>query len=143
MFADKCRPTISLPTRRALVALMCAAALAPRAAASDDTSPPRIMVEYDEAASAVRVAASIDIPTTPQTVYAVMVDCSRALRIVTGLESCRVIEKGVDGSWDIREHIIATSVFLPRFRNVFRSDYHRNRLIRFRRVDGDLRVSEG
>ena len=72
-----------------------------------------------------------------------MVDCSRALRIVTGLESCRVIERSADGTWDVREHVISVNILLPRVRNVFRSEYEQNRLIRFRRVDGDLRVSDG
>jgi uncharacterized protein YndB with AHSA1/START domain len=124
-------------------ALICAALSMPQNATSQDAPPPWVSVEHDEGASAVRVAASIDIAAPPRTVYAVMVDCARSLRIVTGLESCRVIERSADGRWDVREHIISIGVLFPRVRNVFRSDYDPNRRIGFRRIDGDLRMSEG
>jgi Polyketide cyclase / dehydrase and lipid transport len=124
-------------------ALICAAVLAPRDAPSREASPPEVNVDYDEDASAARVTAAIDISAPPQIVYEVMLDCSLALRIVSGLESCRVIERSADGAWDVREHIIAINILLPRIRNVFRSDYDRNRSIRFRRVDGDLKLSDG
>jgi ribosome-associated toxin RatA of RatAB toxin-antitoxin module len=123
--------------------LICAFMLVPRDALSREDPPPWVSVELDEDSSAARVTAAIDIPAPPRAVYAVMVDCSRALRIVTGLESCRVIERSADGTWDIREHIISLNILLPRVRNVFRSEYEQNRLIRFRRVDGDLKVSDG
>ena len=138
-------PGMHFRTHRAFAhaVLICAAMLAPRDALSREASPPWVSVELDEESSAARVTAAIDIPAPPQTVYAVMVDCSRALRIVTGLESCRVIERSADGTWDVREHVISVNVLLPRIRNVFRSDYDQNRRIRFRRVDGDLKVSDG
>lgn len=138
-------PRMHFLTHRAFAhaVLICAAMLAPRDALSREPSPPSVSVELDEESSAARVTAAIDIPAPPQTVYAVMVDCSRALRIVTGLESCRVIERSADGAWDVREHVISVNILLPRVRNVFRSEYEQNRLIRFRRVDGDLRVSDG
>jgi ribosome-associated toxin RatA of RatAB toxin-antitoxin module len=139
------RPRVRFLTHRAFAhaVLICAAMLAPRDALSREPSPPSVSVELDEESSAARVTAAIDIPAPPQTVYAVMVDCLRALRIVTGLESCRVIERSADGAWDVREHVISLNILLPRVRNVFRSEYEQNRLIRFRRVDGDLRVSDG
>jgi hypothetical protein len=139
------RPRSDLLAGRALAtaAFICAAALAPRDARGREDSPPQVSVEYDDETSAARVSASIDIAAPPPTVYAVMVDCARALRIVTGLESCRVIERSADGKWDVREHIISLNFLLPRVRNVFRSEYDQDRRIRFRRVGGDLRVSEG
>jgi hypothetical protein len=127
----------------ARAALVCAAVLTPLDAPSREASPPQVNVAYDEDASAADVTASIDIAAPPPIVYAVMLDCSLALRIVSGLESCRVLERSADGAWDVREHIISINILLPRIRNVFRSDYDRDRRIRFRRVDGDLRASEG
>ncbi len=126
-----------------VIAAVWAATLAAPGAASQDRPPPSVNVEYDDNTSIARVTASIDILASPSAVYAVMIDCYHALRIVRGLESCRVIDKSGDGKWDVREHIISTSVFLPRVRNVFRSDYEQNLRIRFHRIDGDLRVSEG
>jgi hypothetical protein len=125
------------------VALIVTAVLPAPGSARVDVSPPSVQVDYDEDTSSARVTASIDIPAAPKVVYAVMVDCARALRVVTGLESCRVIEQSADGTWDIREHIVSIGLLLPRIRNVFRSDYERDSRIRFRRLDGDLKVSEG
>jgi ribosome-associated toxin RatA of RatAB toxin-antitoxin module len=137
--------TVNEMVRRALAGLLliCTTAVSPNNARGQESPPPSVSVERDDEAAALNVIASIEIPARPQAVYAVMVDCSRALRIVTGLESCRVIERSADGKWDVREHIISVNVLLPRVRNVFRSEYDPNRSIRFRRVDGDLRMSEG
>jgi len=138
-----CTP-IDKPARRALATLLtCAVVVSAHCARGQEFPPPSVSVTQDDDTSVVSVIASIEIPTRPQVVYPVMIDCSRALRIVTGLESCRVIESSADGKWDVREHIIAVNALLPRLRNVFRSEYDPNRSIRFRRVDGDLRMSEG
>lgn len=136
-------PALSRSAWRGIVTVAFAVALGASSAACQDHPPPFVQVDYDESASSARVTASIDIPVAPKVVYAVMVDCIRALRVVTGLESCRVLEQSADGAWDIREHIVSIGALLPRIRNVFRSDYDRDSRIRFRRVDGDLRVSEG
>jgi hypothetical protein len=65
------------------------------------------------------------------------------LRFVPGLESCRVIEADPQGRWDVREHRINWAWFLPNIRTVFRAEYEKPRLIRFRRIGGDLKRSEG
>jgi hypothetical protein len=62
---------------------------------------------------------------------------------VPDLISCRVLQSDPAGRWDIREHLIDWAWFLPTVRNVFRSDYERPRLLRFKRVEGDLEKSEG
>ncbi len=141
--ARNLRATVSRVIPRMAAAVICATAPAAGSAASQDFSSPRVSVEYDEHADAARVTASIDIPAAPQIVYQVMLDCTRALRIVTGLESCRVTETSGDGKWDIREHIISIGMLLPRVRNVFKSEYQPFQQIRFHRIDGDLRASEG
>ena len=100
-------------------------------------------VQVDEAQDAARVSAVIDIPATREKVWAVMTDCDRAPRFVPDLKSCRVLERDPSGAWDVREHIIDWTSFLPNVRNVFRSDYEAPHLLRFRRVDGDLKRSMG
>lgn len=100
-----------------------------------------VRVEDEEDAAAV--SAVIDIPAPPETVWDIMTDCERAPRFVPDLVSCRVLEHDPNGAWDIREHMIDWAWFLPTIRNVFRSDYERPHRLRFKRVDGDLRRSEG
>jgi len=91
----------------------------------------------------VRVEAAIDIAAPAERVWTVMTDCERAASFVPGLESCRVLERDPAGRWDIREHRIAWVWFLPRIRSVFRTDYDAPKRLRFRRIAGDLRRSEG
>ncbi len=100
-------------------------------------------VRSDEAQDAASVAAVADIAAVPEAVWAVMTDCGRAPRFVPDLVSCRVLERDPSGAWDVREHIIDWAWFLPNIRNVFRSDYEAPHFLRFKRVDGDLRLSEG
>jgi uncharacterized membrane protein len=104
-----------------------------------------VLVEahIDEAEHAARVSAAIDIAATQEAVWVVMTDCARAPKFVPDLISCRVLQSDPAGRWDIREHLIDWAWFLPTVRNVFRSDYERPRLLRFKRVEGDLEKSEG
>jgi uncharacterized protein YndB with AHSA1/START domain len=104
-----------------------------------------VLVEaaVDEAEEAARVSAVVDIAATPETVWAVMTDCARAPNFVPNLVSCRILESDPGGAWDVREHIVDWAWFLPNVRNVFRSDYERPRVLRFKRVDGDMARSEG
>jgi hypothetical protein len=100
-------------------------------------------VAPDPAGIAASVSAAIDIQASPDTVWAVMVDCDRAPKFVPDLKSCRVLESDPQGAWDVREHMIDWAWFLPTIRNVFRSDYERPRRLTFHRVDGDLKESDG
>jgi uncharacterized protein YndB with AHSA1/START domain len=100
-------------------------------------------VRVDETEDAAAVSAAIDIQAAPSVVWAVMTDCERAPRFVPDLVSCRVLERDPAGAWDIREHIIDWTWFLPNIRNVFRSDYEPPHRLRFKRIDGDLKRSEG
>ena len=100
-------------------------------------------VHTDDAQDAAAVSAVADITAAPQAVWAVMTDCDRAPHFVPDLVSCRVLERDPSGAWDVREHIIDWTWLLPNIRNVFRSDYEPPHRLRFKRVDGDLRLSEG
>jgi len=101
------------------------------------------LAEPDPEGAAGRVEAAIKIPVPPQALWAVMTDCSRASTFIRGLESCRVLERGADGSWDIREHVVKAHWMVPRSRSVFRSSYVQPKSIRFSRHSGDLRALEG
>lgn len=105
----------------------------------------KVLVEaiVDEAEEAARVIAVVDIAASPDAVWAVMTDCARAVKFVPDLVSCRILEADSGGAWDVREHIVDWTWFLPNVRNVFRSEYERPRVLRFKRVDGDMARSEG
>lgn len=138
---------------RTFLALICAISFADLADAAIAIGPAEearlrageVLVEanVDEAEEAARVSAVVDIAATPQAVWEVMVDCARAPKFVPDLVSCRILERDPNGAWDIREHIIDWAWFLPNIRNVFRSDYEPPRVLRFKRVDGDMARSEG
>jgi hypothetical protein len=84
---------------------------------------------------------AIDIPAPPQKVWAAMIDCRNAARMVTNVTRCQILSQGP--GWDVREHVTRGGPLIPSIRNVFRSDYEPYRRIRFHRVEGDLRTMEG
>jgi len=127
---------LSLPAHAAIE-------LGPAAEARLGRGETLVDVRIDEAEDAAAVSAAIDIQATPEVVWGVMTDCERAPRFVPDLVSCRVLERDPAGKWDIREHMIDWAWFLPTIRNVFRSDYEPPHRLRFKRVDGDLKRSEG
>jgi uncharacterized membrane protein len=104
---------------------------------------PAVHVEADEAVGAAHVRASIDIAAPPLTVWSVLTDCARAPHIIPNLESCQIVKHDPAGHWDIREHIINWAALLPKMRTVVRTSYEVGRRMLFKRVDGDMRVSQG
>lgn len=89
------------------------------------------------------INAAIELPAPPDKVFAVMTDCKRALKFVEHLTVCKVLERGADGSYDIREHHTRWLSILPEMVSVFRSEYIPNREIRFSRVRGDIKFLQG
>lgn len=118
-------------------------AFSAEAAATLAAGEPAVEVRIDPAIEAARVHAAIDIAQPPDRVWTVMTDCARMLHFVPGLESCRVVEADPQGRWDVREHKLNWAWFMPNIRTVFRADYERPRTIKFRRVAGDLKRSDG
>ncbi len=103
-----------------------------------------VRVSEDEAGEADgRIEAAIEIPAAPDKIFAVMLDCQRALRFLAGLTACRVLETSKDGRSDVREHRSKWLSILPETVSVFRSDYVPGREIRFEKVRGDLRFLKG
>lgn len=110
-----------------------------RATAGD----PIVNVETDKRADAAHIRASIDIAAPPEVVWSVITDCARAPHIIPNLESCHIIQHDPAGHWDVREHIINWAVLLPKLHTVVRNSYESGHRMLFKRVDGDMRVSQG
>ena len=104
---------------------------------------PTVHVDTDETVNAAHVRASIDIAAPPAAVWGVITDCARQPQIVPNLESCRIVKHDPAGRWDIREHIINWAALLPKLRTVVRTSYEIGHRMLFKRVDGDMRISEG
>ena len=102
-----------------------------------------VSVEEDSGEADGHIEAAIEIAASPHRVWQVMTDCARATRFVTGLKSCRVLQRGPADSWDIREHRSKWLSILPETVSVFRSDYVTDKEIRFERVSGSLRFLKG
>jgi Polyketide cyclase / dehydrase and lipid transport len=104
---------------------------------------PTVHVDTDEKVDAAHVRASIDIAAPPAAVWGVITDCARQPQIVPNLESCRIVKHDPAGRWDIREHIINWATLMPKLRTVVRTSYDGIHRMLFKRVDGDMRISEG
>jgi len=102
---------------------------------------PWISVTLDPDGESAQIHAAIDIPAPAERIWKAMTDCRYAARLVSSVTRCRVLQQGA--GWDVREHVTRGNLLLPTLRNVFRSDYEPYRRIRFRRVDGDLKIMQG
>jgi uncharacterized membrane protein len=116
--------------------------LSPRAEALLERGRPWIEVRPDGDGYSGQVRAAIDIAAPKETIWALMLDCDAALRMVANLKSCRVLNRDPQGRWDVREQV-SRAAFLPSVKSVYRSDYDRPNRIRFYRTGGDMRVFEG
>lgn len=89
------------------------------------------------------VHGAVDIAAPPEIVWATILDCSRAGRMAAGVKACRVVERDPSGRFDVREMEVRWAALTPTFRTVFRSDFDPPGRIRFRCVDGDIKVCGG
>ena len=127
---------------------LCPALAAPKISAEDAArlaaGEAIVRVTEDDSGGADgRIEAAIDIKASPESIYAVMIDCQRALKFVAGLRSCKVLESSKDGLSDVREHRSKWLSILPETVSVFRSEYVPGRQIRFEKLRGDFRVLKG
>jgi hypothetical protein len=120
----------------------CALDLPPRAHDLLEHGRPWVEVRPDTDGYSGQIRAAIDIPASKDAIWAKMLDCDAALRMVMDLKSCRILDRDPQGRWDVREQI-SRPAFLPSVRNVYRSDYDRPNRIRFHRTGGDMQVFEG
>lgn len=120
----------------------CALDLPPRAQDLLEHGRPWVEVRPDADGHSGQVRAAIDIPAPKEAVWAEMLDCDAALRMVADLKNCRILARDPQGRWDVREQI-SRPAFLPSVRNIYRSDYDPPNRIRFHRTGGDMQVFEG
>jgi uncharacterized membrane protein len=124
-----------------LFAFIATGGLSARAACAADAAAPKIEVSAAGDGS-VAVRGQVDIAAPPAVVWRVMTDANSAARLMADTQSCRIVERDPAGRWDVREQI-SKGGLLPAVRTVLRSDYQPYSLIRFHRVDGDIKVLVG
>ncbi len=134
---------ITAPVLFVLAATAPAGAWTPAQTATLAAGHPVVELAPTPDGDATRIHAAVDIAAPAQRIWSVMTDCAREVRFVPGLKSCRVLERGPAGRWDVREHEISWVWFLPRIRSVFRADYDPPKRLRFHRISGTLTRNEG
>jgi len=135
---------LPLPLRTAaLTCCLLAAAGVGVSTARPALGDPVVQVETDDKANAAHIRAAIDIAAAPLVVWNVLTDCARMPQIFPNLESCRIVEKDPAGRWDVRENVIDWAVLMPKLRTVVRNTFDVGRRLMFKRVSGDMRVSDG
>ena len=95
--------------------------LPPKAEALLERGRPWVEVRPDADGHSGQVRAAIDIAAPKEAIWALMLDCDAALRMVANLKSCRVLERDPQGRWDVREQV-SRGAFLPSVKSVYRSD---------------------
>ncbi|HYE47671.1 MAG TPA: SRPBCC family protein, partial [Caulobacter sp.] len=96
----------------------------------------------DPGGTAGIVRGRVDIEAPPAVVWNVILDCGRARRMAPNVQSCKVLDRAADGSWDVREMVVAPPL-VPKVRSVFRSFYEPMKRITFRCTAGDVKLCEG
>ncbi len=145
---------VNLPTATGTLLLaMCFALIAILPASGQTIGPAEqarladgevlISVEPDAQPSVARIVAAIEIAAAPSRVWATMLDCARAPKLIGGLVSCRILQRDPKGLWDVREHRVSWIALFPAVRSVFRSAYVIDQSISFQRVEGDIDILEG
>jgi len=124
------------------LALLLATALLAGSPIGAAAGEPALQIDHDQATDAMRVRATIDIAAPPAIVWAVLADCDRAPKIIPNMESCRVVQRDPAGKWELRETVLAV-MLLPRIRSVVRNEMEPGRRLVFKRVGGDMRISDG
>lgn len=99
-------------------------------------------VSPDPGGTAGVVRGRVDIEAPPAVVWNVILDCSRARRMAPNVQSCKVLDRAGDGSWDVREMVVAPPL-VPKVRSVFRSSYDPVKRITFKCTGGDVKICEG
>ena len=102
-----------------------------------------VAVNADDGEADGRIEAAIDIAAPPARVFAVMLDCTHAMKFLSNLKSCKILEASPDGLSDLREHRSKWLSILPETVSVFRSTYVKDREIRFEKVRGDFKFLKG
>lgn len=136
------RAPYTLMLRLALLSLPLTLMAAPAALAQAYSAAPVVHAEAS-GGSAASVRAEMDVAAPPSVVWQTLTDCEHATRFMPKLISCKVLQTGPGGRWEIREHRLKGGLFKPQMRNVFRADFTPNRRLAFHRVAGDWKKSEG
>jgi len=97
---------------------------------------------YTQNGKTAKVFSMIIIDAHPEQIWSVLTDCQRAPEYVPGLKSCEILERSVDGNWEIRRHI-NNSKLLPKMVSEFRNDFAYPHSISFVRTGGDLSINQG
>jgi len=97
--------------------------------------------DKSRADKALDVFGAINIMANPETIWAIMTDCTRGNEIVKGMRSCEVLEN-LENGVDIRRQVFDMGPFLPNARTEFRSEYDKNRRIKISRTGGDLKIQD-
>ena len=88
------------------------------------------------------VHGSVDIAAAPAVVWRVIIDPTRAAKMIVNMRSTKVLQQDPAGRWDVREQICKGGL-LPGVRTVIRSDYAAPYQVRFHCVDGDIKQLDG
>jgi carbon monoxide dehydrogenase subunit G len=131
---------IALGLSLALLAGVVVAAPVP-ASAEKTLAAGKPWVVVSASGEAALLHGAIDIDASPRQVWAVLVDCAQARKVIANMTVCRVVEKGA--GWDVREQVSQGNVFVPTIRSLVRADYTPYTRITFRKAGGDLKAMNG
>ncbi len=97
-------------------------------------------VVLDAAEQSGTASATVRIHARREVVWSLITSCEEALTLVPGLVSCEVQSAAPDGSWQIIQHILNYSWYVPKLVYVVRATYDKPARVSIERISGDLKT---
>ena len=97
-----------------------------------------VSVALDPDEQTGRASATVRIHARRDVVWALITDCSEALKMVPGLAACEVLETGPNGSWQRLRHVLDYSWFIRKLTYQIRATYEKPSRVSIERISGDL-----
>lgn len=99
-----------------------------------------VNVALDAAEQSGRASATVRIHAHRAAVWALITNCSEALKLVPGLVDCEVLETAPDDSWQRIRHVLDYSWYVRKLTYEVRATYDRPAAVSIERVSGDLKT---
>jgi carbon monoxide dehydrogenase subunit G len=121
-----------------LALMVCATPLA----ASTPEADPIVTVTSGDNLTAV-IHGQVDVSAPRATVWRLLVDCDKSVRIMVGAKSCKVLQRDPAGRWDMREQVSKGGGLSPTVKIIIRSQYDAPHTVHFHRTQGDVKTLDG
>jgi Polyketide cyclase / dehydrase and lipid transport len=126
-----------------LLFIACAASAEDLAEESAQHGDLEVAVSLDPGEQSGSASASVRIHARREVIWQLITSCAEALHLVPGLVGCNVMQTAPDRSWQLIQHVLDYSWYIPKLTYEFRASYEEPSRVSIERISGDLRTLRG